>query len=227
MMADLYRKNPAFADSKWYRYEKRQIIRTYVNKLRSGKIMVNGDNLTICSNPYALLLYAAGGDWKKDPTLLHEDGTIQCYTSRFGDGEFLCAFRSPHNSPNNICYLHNHYSPEMDNLFSFQQQYHRRKLYRHRYSGQRQRPGSRFGFFLRDRSSHLCQICGDLLRKIFHHRKPPEGKRSNLSQYPLEYARMDNKFALSRRGIGNPAIWPSWPSPTTGPPPAGNYMTTS
>ena len=28
--------------------------------------MVNGDNLTICSNPYALLLYAAGGDWKKD-----------------------------------------------------------------------------------------------------------------------------------------------------------------
>ena len=28
MMADLYRKNPAFADSKWYRYEKRQIIRT-------------------------------------------------------------------------------------------------------------------------------------------------------------------------------------------------------
>ena len=119
MMADLYRKNPAFADSKWYRYEKRQIIRTYVNKLRSGKIMVNGDNLTICSNPYALLLYAAGGDWKKDPTLLHEDGTIQCYTSRFGDGEFLCAFRSPHNSPNNICYLHNHYSPEMEAYFPF------------------------------------------------------------------------------------------------------------
>ena len=45
MMADLYRKNPAFADSKWYRYEKRQIIRTYVNKLRSGKIMVNGLSL--------------------------------------------------------------------------------------------------------------------------------------------------------------------------------------
>ena len=27
MMADLYRQNPAFANSKWYRYEKRQIIR--------------------------------------------------------------------------------------------------------------------------------------------------------------------------------------------------------
>ena len=72
MMADLYRRNPAFANSKWYRYEKRQIIRAYVNKIRSGKVMVNGDNLTICSNPYALLLYAAGGDWKKDPTLMQE-----------------------------------------------------------------------------------------------------------------------------------------------------------
>lgn len=57
--------------------------------------MVNGDNLTICSNPYALLLYAAGGDWKKDPTLMQEPGTVQCYTGRFADGEYLCAFRSP------------------------------------------------------------------------------------------------------------------------------------
>jgi len=88
-------------------------------KLRSGKITVNGDNLTVCGNPYALLLYSVGEDWKSDPTLGKEDGTIQCYARRFGDGEYLCGFRSPHNSPNNCSYLHNVYSEEMDRYFDF------------------------------------------------------------------------------------------------------------
>lgn len=34
---------------------------------------------------------------------------VQCYTPRFQDGENLAAFRSPHNSPNNIIHLHNVY----------------------------------------------------------------------------------------------------------------------
>ena len=81
--------------------------------------MVNGDNLTVCGNPYALLLYSVGGDYEKDPTLMQEFGSIQCYTKRFGNGEYLAAFRNPHNSPNNICYLHNVYSDEMDRYFAF------------------------------------------------------------------------------------------------------------
>lgn len=69
MMADLYRQNPAFANSKWYRYEKRQIIRAYVNKIRSGKVMVNGDNLTICSNPYARFYMRQAATGRKIPRL--------------------------------------------------------------------------------------------------------------------------------------------------------------
>ena len=202
MMADLYRKNPAFADSKWYRYEKRQIIRTYVNKLRSGKIMVNGDNLTICSNPYALLLYAAGGDWKKDPTLLHEDGTIQCYTSRFGDGEFLCAFRSPHNSPNNICYLHNHYSPEMEAYFPFSSNI----IVVNCIGTDIQDRGNGLDhdsdfFFVTDHPTFVkyAGICYEKFPTIVNRLKE---SGVTYRKTPLEYARMDNKFALSRRGIG-------------------------
>ena len=119
MMADLYKHNPNFANSTWFRSEKRKIINQYVFKLRSGKIAVEGDNLTMCGNPYALLLYSVGEDWSEDPCFKQESGTIQCYTTRFQDGEFLGAFRSPHNSPNNVCYLHNVYSIEMTRYFDW------------------------------------------------------------------------------------------------------------
>lgn len=105
MLADLYKQNNDFANSKWFRTEKRKIIFAYVERLRKGKITVNADNLTMCGNPYALLLYSVGEHWENDPCFKQEQGTIQCYTTRFGDGEYLCGIRSPQNSPNNICYL--------------------------------------------------------------------------------------------------------------------------
>lgn len=123
MLADLYSHNPEFAESTWFRSEKRKVIADYVLRLRTGKITVSGDNLTICGNPYALLLYSVSSpgeeDWRKDPTLHYEKGAIQCCTSRFADQEYLCAIRNPHNSPNNLCYLHNIRSPEIDRYFSF------------------------------------------------------------------------------------------------------------
>ena len=119
MLADLYAHNNDFADSKWFREEKRKIISGYVHKLRKGKIFVEGDNLTVFGNPYALLLYSVGESWENDPTLQKEDGCIQCYTPRFSSGEYLAAFRNPQNSPNNICYLHNIYSKYFEKYFEF------------------------------------------------------------------------------------------------------------
>lgn len=119
MLADLYEHYPTIADSDWFRTEKSDILKTYINKLRNGKITVDADNLTACGNPYALLLYVVGEDWQNDPTLKQEDGTIQCYTKRFCHDEYLCCIRSPHNSPNNFSYLHNQHSKEMDKYFAF------------------------------------------------------------------------------------------------------------
>ena len=119
MLADMYEYNPNIAKTNWFRKEKSSIIKNYVAKLRSGKITVPGDNLTVCGNPYALLLYAVGENYENDPTLEKEDGAIQCYTTRFADGEYLCAFRNPHNSPNGVVHLHNVYSKEMREYFPF------------------------------------------------------------------------------------------------------------
>lgn len=121
MMADLYNHNHDFANSKWFRREKTKIILNYVDRLRKGKIFVNADNLTICGNPYGLLLYCVGDDYKKDDTIVKENGAIQCYTKRFNHNEYLCAFRNPHNSPNNVMYLHNIISYKMDRYFNFSQ----------------------------------------------------------------------------------------------------------
>lgn len=107
MLADLYKWNPDFSNSRMWRVDKSKIISQYVFRLRKGKIVAPGDNLTVCGNPYALLLHTVGEDWSADPTLRPEEGVIQCYTPRFDDGEYLCGFRSPHNSPNNICYFKN------------------------------------------------------------------------------------------------------------------------
>ena len=115
----MYAHNNDFAECKWFREEKRKIISGYVHKLRKGKIFVEGDNLTVFGNPYALLLYSVGEEWKDDPTFQKEDGCIQCYTPRFSSGEYLGAFRNPHNSPNNVCYMHNTYSKYFERYFAF------------------------------------------------------------------------------------------------------------
>ena len=119
MLADLYRQNPDFANSKMWKNDKSKIISQYVFRLRKGKIVAPGDNLTVCGSPYALLLHTVGEDWKTDPTLKREDGVIQCYAPMFEDGEYLCGIRNPHNSSNNLGYFHNVKHELMQKYFGF------------------------------------------------------------------------------------------------------------
>ena len=119
MLADLYEWNNNFSNSRMWKVDKASIINQYVTKLRKGKITVQGDNLTVCGNPYALLLYAVGLDWNEDPTLIPDDGVIQVYTKRFNDGEYLCGIRNPHNSSNNLGYFKNVRHPLMEKYFEF------------------------------------------------------------------------------------------------------------
>lgn len=82
-----------------------------------GKLLLEGDNLTICGNPIALLLKAIEKSPMEEQSFYVKKDVIQCYTPRFKDGEFLAGFRSPHNSPNNIVYLENTYSKELIKYF--------------------------------------------------------------------------------------------------------------
>lgn len=119
MLADLYRWNPDFVNSEMWKTDKKKIISNYVMHLKKGKVTVPGDNLTVCGNPYALLLYSVGEDWEQDPTLRPDENVIQCYTRRFEDGEFLCGIRSPHNAPANTGYFKNVRHPLMEKYMAF------------------------------------------------------------------------------------------------------------
>lgn len=111
--------NEDFKYTDYFKEKKRVIISKFKNeKLKGGKLLLIGDNLTICGNPIALLMKVTGQDFLKEPCFKQIDTGIQCYTTRFKDGERLAGFRSPHNAPNNIVHLVNTYSEPIQKYFS-------------------------------------------------------------------------------------------------------------
>lgn len=112
--------NDNFKYTEYFKEKKKSIISKFKNKrLKLGKLLQYGDNLTICGNPVALLMKAVGKgkECVEEPCFRQIENGIQCYTTRFKDGEKLAGFRSPHNSPNNIVHLINTYSEPLQKYF--------------------------------------------------------------------------------------------------------------
>lgn len=114
----LVEHNPDFIRCDYFRERRYRIVQAYVMGFKSGHTIQNGDNLTIVGSPYAMLLHSVGEDPLSDPTLNKECGTIQCWTARFADGEYLAEFRNPFNSRNNLGCMHNHYHEYFDKYFN-------------------------------------------------------------------------------------------------------------
>lgn len=202
MLADLYSQNHEFGNSKFFRYEKKEIIKQYVFRLRKGKIVVNGDNLTVCGNPYALLLYSVGEDYKKDPTFSSEQGSIQCYTTRFEDDKYLAAFRNPHNSPNNICYLHNVYSQEMTMYFPFSKNIIAINCIHTDIQDRANGMDEDSDFMLVTDQPTIVKCAKKCYAEYFTIVNALEESGITYSNTKKDYATMDNKFSKSKMGIG-------------------------
>ena len=114
----LVKQDPEFFDSKYFKDRRDRIIRSYIKNAKMGRIINNGDNLTIVGSPFAMLLHTVGEDPESDPTLIQEEGSIQCFTERFEDGAFLSEMRNPFNSRNNLGCLHNHYDTRLKRYFN-------------------------------------------------------------------------------------------------------------
>ena len=122
VLVALCEQNWDFTRSEYFRDRKKNIIRTYINNFKFGKVIQDADNLVFVGSPYAMLLHSVGESVEKDKTFEYEYGSIQCFTERFKDGEYLACFRSPHNSKNNISHLHNIYSDEYFKYFDLGKQ---------------------------------------------------------------------------------------------------------
>lgn len=122
VLVALVEQNPKFICSEYFRSRRKAIIQAYTINFKSGHINQNGDNLVIVGSPMAMLMYSVGLNPEDDPTFEHEEGTIQCYTERFDDGEYLAEFRSPFNAKQNMGYLHNIKHPLMQKYFNIGEQ---------------------------------------------------------------------------------------------------------
>lgn len=114
VLVALCRHNPDFIRCNYFRQRRNKIVLDYVTNMKTGRIIQNADNLTIVGSPYAMLLHSVGEAVEKDSTFKVENGATQCWTNRFGDGEYLAEFRSPFNSCNNLGLLHNVRSDKLD-----------------------------------------------------------------------------------------------------------------
>ncbi|MCC8051538.1 MAG: hypothetical protein LIP10_12945 [Clostridiales bacterium] len=118
VLVDLYGHNDKFKYTDFYRDRKTDILSKLRCKMRQGRLFLGADNLTLCGNLIAMLKKATGQKNFLDEGCFEQtNDCIQCYTQQFEDGEYLAAFRSPHNSPNNICYFKNVYPEELLEYF--------------------------------------------------------------------------------------------------------------
>ena len=115
----LYRWNDEFRYMEWFKNKKKAKINELKDqRLKLGKLFQYGDNLVICGNPVAMLMSVTGQSYLDENCFIQAEDRIQCCTSRFGEGEMLAGFRSPHNSPNNIVYLENVYPYKIRKYFA-------------------------------------------------------------------------------------------------------------
>ena len=117
LLIELVKWNHDFLKTEFFRKKKSRDVSDLVRAYEEGRLPQIGDNLTIMDNPVALLMKAVGENSLEEGCFeLMHDG-VQCYTPRFSEGESLAAFRSPHNSPNNIIHLYNVYPNKLIKYF--------------------------------------------------------------------------------------------------------------
>ncbi len=118
VMVALYNWNKDIINTEYFKKKRREMISSLKReRLLLGKLFQNGDNLTICGNPIAMLMKVTGQDFLHEGCFCSHDDRIECYTKRFAKGERLAGFRNPHNSPNNIVCLENVYPEELIKYF--------------------------------------------------------------------------------------------------------------
>lgn len=122
VLVALCEQNPKFVQCDYFRQRKKEIVRGYVNKFRTGKVIQGGDNLVMVGSPYAMLLHSVGENVEKDDTFHKRYEAIECYTKRFPPNTPLAGFRSPHNGKNNILALYNIQDDRLDKYFDIGEQ---------------------------------------------------------------------------------------------------------
>lgn len=114
LMLNLLAINNKVANTKIFKEFRRNNIKSYINRLRQGKIKIaNTDYCTILGNPVELLYHAIGQLESCDSEMIkYMDGKNEVYCRAYKDGEELCGFRNPHVCSGNVLYVKNRWRDE-------------------------------------------------------------------------------------------------------------------
>lgn len=114
LMLNLLAINNKVANTKMFKEFRRNNIKSYINRLRQGKIKIaNTDYCTILGNPVELLYHAIGRlESDRNEVIKYMDGKNEVYCRAYRDGEELCGFRNPHVCSGNVLYVVNRWREE-------------------------------------------------------------------------------------------------------------------
>lgn len=111
MLADLYKINRDFANTKIFRDFRKGEINSYVSYVKKGKVRLVGDYCVLLGNPMEYLFHAIGKfDVNSHPITLKNN---EIYTTLFDFNKDLVGFRNPNTSPSNVLVAKNTYSKEI------------------------------------------------------------------------------------------------------------------
>ncbi|WP_413381253.1 hypothetical protein [Alkalihalobacillus sp. 1P02AB] len=117
MLSEIYKINPDIVRTKMFRNYRAKQISNYKTKVKGGRLLLQGDYCTVCSNPYELLLSVVDQFDNESHTL--QDN--QVYTTLYEFNEKYIVARNPHNSMNNYFEVENVYNELLERYFNFKE----------------------------------------------------------------------------------------------------------
>ena len=116
LINELVRLSDGFEGTLFYRNYRSDICASFKEKLKGGKILVDGANHTLFGNGLEFLHAVIDKDFTADEPIALKDGEI--FTKKFTDGESLLCERSPHITMGNLLVAKNKYVPEIEKYFN-------------------------------------------------------------------------------------------------------------
>jgi len=116
LVLDMAMYTPMFQHTQIYKDFRTETCFYFKEKIKKGKVLVDGNYQTLFGNPYEFLHAVTDKHYKADEPLALKGDTV--YTKRFDDGECVMCVRSPHITMGNIYMANNYYCEEIDTYFN-------------------------------------------------------------------------------------------------------------
>ena len=116
LISDIMRRTDDFEGTLFYRNYRTDICKKFKERLKHGRILVNGGYHTLLGNGLEFLHAIIDKDYKVDEPLALGDGEI--FTQKFPNGKVLLCERSPHITMGNLLMAQNKYVPEIEKYFN-------------------------------------------------------------------------------------------------------------